>query len=156
MVPPEKMPAPPRPVMARPRMNNNEDGATVQRTDPRAKMTNEVVKMVLIGKIVYSCPNTKMVETKARMLGSDGQPICFHVSILGWSCPATYYDIPYHPTSPIAWNSSLMTGASVATQLVSYQAFLSASMRDRDPRCKTHISHKEISHEDASIDDSKP
>lgn len=52
MVPPEKMPAPPRPVMARPMMKAIEEGAVAQTVDPMAKTMNEARKIAFMGKIV--------------------------------------------------------------------------------------------------------
>ena len=52
MVPPEKMPAPPRPVIARPMMKAMEEGAVAQTIDPMAKTMNEARKIAFMGKIV--------------------------------------------------------------------------------------------------------
>lgn len=69
--PPEKMPAPPQPVMARPMMKMTDEGAVVQSTEPRQNMKNEVRKTDLREKMVYDCPKTKMVEMSARILGME-------------------------------------------------------------------------------------
>lgn len=93
----------------------------------------------------------------------------------------TDYAIPYQPTSPMAWNSSLITGVKVVTQLVSWP--LSVDPNESKARgrsglrrkitvtmqriCEamgpiqwiisnTHVSHEELAQEDTCKDDGEP
>jgi hypothetical protein len=52
MVPPEKMPATPRPVIARPITKAMEEGAVAQIINPMVKTMNEARNVAFMGKTV--------------------------------------------------------------------------------------------------------
>ena len=54
-------------------------------------------------------------------------------------CINTYYAMPYHATSPIALKSSVMTGASVVTQLVSFGSIVNSVLNEFSKAMYLHI-----------------
>ena len=64
---------------------------------------------------------------------------------------ATYYAIAYQPMSFNAWYSSVMTGVSVAMQLVSWSGALARYSANRYETKITHITDEEAAEKDTEI-----
>jgi hypothetical protein len=91
-LPPEAIPAPPAPAMARPTIKVVLDLATAHIKLPISKIPTETRKAVFNGKYRYAFPHVDWNEATVRKKAD-----------------------PYHPTLSIDLNSSVIRGMAVAT-----------------------------------------
>lgn len=68
MLPPENIPALPRPEMARPTIKAADVGAEALIADPIANMRYDTMKTIFIENIVYNFPNVSSVDVDAIIL----------------------------------------------------------------------------------------